>query len=134
MGVSKMHVVFKSGLGLGVLTAIGLITASASVAQVAPGDPLNSLSAPTIPAAADQKAELDKFWPESSIVGDAAFMFGIQYDDIKIRNSAQRLSTFYRDLLRQQSEDQPIIRTRDLESPFSSSLYELEGPALGSGF
>ncbi|NCJ07183.1 hypothetical protein GS597_11840 [Synechococcales cyanobacterium C] len=129
MGV-MMRMSATSSFGL--MIALGLAIAPASLAQsVDSGAPLN---APTLPQVVDQKAELDKFWPESSFTGDASFMFGIQYDDIKIRNATKRLSVFSRDVLRQQGEDQPIIRTRDLVSPFSTSVYELEDSALGSGF
>ncbi|MDV3001558.1 MAG: hypothetical protein N5P05_003164 [Chroococcopsis gigantea SAG 12.99] len=58
----------------------------------------------------------------NNIFGWRTFPMGSFFDNMVSRDS-QLVNTVYRDVMQQQTSG-PLIRTRDLENPFSSSLSE----------
>ncbi len=88
----------------------------------------DSVSAETVPEAIDRAASrsslLNKgnFFEDRSIAGDAAFTFGIGYDEDRIAKEARIIEAISRDLLSQQTSDGPVIRTRDLANPYTTSV------------
>ncbi|BCX12070.1 MAG: hypothetical protein KatS3mg067_1008 [Thermosynechococcus sp.] len=81
------------------------------------------ISQPTLPEAIDRISGTQGYWRDDSIAGDAAFTFGAPtYRDNDISNRAQQINYFSTDAWYQQS-NHPPIRTRDLDSPFCTSMY-----------
>lgn len=80
------------------------------------------LGTPSIPEAIDQTIDLEDYFREQSTLGDLRFTFGLDYQEADINRAAKRLEALYRDLLQQQADDSPILRTRDLASPYTTSL------------
>lgn len=82
----------------------------------------------TIPEAIDRAASHSSllsqggYFEDRSIAGDAAFTFGLGYDEARLAKEAQRLGIVSQDLLNQQGSEGPIIRTRDLPNPYTASL------------
>lgn len=97
-------------------------TGSAVLAQEAELPPLHQSS---FPEAVDRNTDLNSFWDEASTGGDAKFLFGLQYKDNQLTKDARRIQVMYQDMLEQQDADHPIVRTRDMPSPYNTSLYEL---------
>lgn len=125
MGVRLQHWVGAAILA----TSAALIPGEAWAQTPAPAaSPLNQ---PTIPEVVDDLATLERFWLERSIAGEAIFTFGIEYDENRIARSGRRLEALYRDLLQDQTQG-ALIRTRDLENPYSTSLLQLSSPTLES--
>lgn len=82
------------------------------------------LGTPTIPEAIEQAVSQDTYFRDQSLAGDARFLFGLDYNEAKLNQDAQRLEALYQDLQRQQAQDSPIIRTRDLANPYTASLLD----------
>lgn len=114
-----MGVRFKCGVGLMILVATSALYAPGGRAQNIP-----SYKTKTIPEVVDQVAiqSSGTFFENRSTAGDALFLFGIGYDEAKLAKDAQRIEVLYQDLLKQQAESDPVIRTQDLASPFNTSL------------
>jgi hypothetical protein len=117
-------------MGIRVKAAIGAIVILASTSGISGAmaspkkvDPDSlPLSSPSIPKQVDKITDLNRYWVDDSLGGQAKFLFGVPtYDDVRATRSAKNLEKFYTETLRQQS-DSPIVRTRDLESPFCESL------------
>jgi hypothetical protein len=117
-----MGIRVKAAIGavLILASASGISGAIASPKKVDPDSlPLNN---PTIPQEVDKITDLNRYWVDDSLGGQAKFLFGVpSYDDVRVTRSAKKIEKFYKDTLQQQS-DSPIVRTRDLESPFCESL------------
>jgi len=113
-----MGVRFDSCIGLIILVASTIYMPSVW-AQNTP-----SYKPKTIPEVVDQVAiqSSGDFFENRSTAGDARFLFGIDYDDTKLAKDARRIEVLYQDLLKQQAESDPVIRTQDLDSPFNTSL------------
>lgn len=120
-------------LGLTVVATSTLLTSVEVFAQTPAIDSFGQLSQPTIPQAADRITKLDRFFFDQSTAGDALFTFGINYGEVRAASVAKRLERFYADLLTQQEEDSPIIRTRDLVNPFDTSVLQLNNQTTSSG-
>lgn len=84
------------------------------------------LGTPTIPEAIEQAVSQDTYFRDQSLAGDARFLFGLDYNEAKLNQDAQRLEALYQDLQRQQAQDSPIIRTRDLANPYTASLLDTQ--------
>ncbi len=117
-------------MGIRVKAAIGavVILASSSSISGAMANPKKvdpdslPLHNPTIPQEVDNITDLNRYWVDDSLGGQAKFLFGVpSYDDVRVTRSAKKLEKFYNEVVRQQT-DSPIVRTRDLESPFCESL------------
>ncbi|MGB7414212.1 MAG: hypothetical protein WA902_08385 [Thermosynechococcaceae cyanobacterium] len=117
-----MGVTIKKWSGVAVLATLLSSTGSAVLAQEAE---LPSLHQSSFPEAVDRNTNLNSFWSEASIGGDAKFLFGLQYKDIQLDKDARRIQAMYQDMLKQQDDDHPTVRTRDMPSPYNTSLYEL---------
>lgn len=101
-------------------------------------EPQVQLGTPTIPEAIDRAIRLDDYFQDQSILGDTRFIFGLDYEEADINRAAKRLEALYRALQQQQANDSPIIRTRDLATPYTTTLlseteedspFFLEGPS-----
>ncbi|BAC08350.1 hypothetical protein [Thermosynechococcus vestitus] len=78
---------------------------------------------PTLPQALERIDDSQRYWEDESIAGDAAFAFGApSYRDNDITKRARRINYLSEDAWYQQS-NQPPVRTRDLDSPFCTSMY-----------
>ncbi len=97
------------------------------------------LNQPTIPEAFNRNANFDKFFFDTSILGDMAWLVGFPhtwsgfkqgpswFDEARLRKLVgRRTEALYFDVLRQQAETEPYQRTSDLPSPYSTSILELE--------
>lgn len=127
-----MGVRFNRLLGLMVVATSALIASTEVLAQTPPVNSFGQLSQPTIPQAADRITKLDQFFFDRSIAGDALFTFGINYGEVRAARVGRKLEQFYADLLTQQAEDSPIIRTRDLANPFNTSVLQLNNQMTSS--
>jgi hypothetical protein len=121
-----MGVNIKRWSGVVVLAALMSSAGSAVLAQEQEAD-LPPLSESNISEVVDRNSNLDSFWEEAFIGGDAKFLFGLSYDDNQVAKDARRIQVLYQDLLEQQDRDNPIVRTRDLPNPYDTSLFELQG-------
>lgn len=114
-----------------VFMATGILASRAQAQEVA--EPPARLGIPTIPQVIDRAVTLDDYFKDQSILGDTRFIFGLDYEEADINRAAQRLEALYRDLQQQQADDSPIIRTRDLATPYTTTLL-LETEAEDSPF
>lgn len=110
-------------LGLIAATSLSLPAAAQTSAQRS-----EPLSQPSVPEAIEQVGGQNLFWKEKGILGDAKWLFGLDYGTL--RRQGERFETLYTDLLKQQSENQAIIRTQDIVTPFDTSLLEMNGVQL----
>ncbi len=117
-----MSMKFRSFMGVVVVLLASSITCLPDV--VAQEEP--SLENETIPELIDRVATQSSgdFFESRSLAEDAAFVFGIGYDEDKLAKDAQRIEVLYQDLLRQQVSSDPIIRTQDLTNPYTTSLQQ----------
>ncbi|NJN23886.1 MAG: hypothetical protein HC810_05170 [Acaryochloridaceae cyanobacterium RL_2_7] len=116
----------KRALGSLLLGLVGLGFASpASFAETK----AVSVGGQTIPDVVDHNSRLNDYYRDDSILGDAKFVFGAKFADHSIRKSAKQVEALYLDLLKQQDQDYPIVRTRDLPTPFTTSIFSLQSPA-----
>lgn len=122
MGVTLRGVKTRTVLGaMVILTAISTASAANAGKRVNPDD--LPLSGSSIPAAMLDTAGFWRYYLDASLGGQAIFVFGApNYNDTRLNRAGERIEKFYNDVLRQQSYDSPIVRTRDLESPYCSSL------------
>lgn len=122
MGVSFKH--WSGGVALATLILTGH---SVAVAQEQDVESQNRpLSQPTISETLDQQSNFDTYWTDTDIGGDANFLFSIDTPEGVIKGSAERVEAIYKDLLQQQDDDFPTMRTRDLANPYETSLLELQ--------
>jgi hypothetical protein len=117
-----MGVNLKKWSGAFVLATLMSSTGSAVLAQEAELPPLRQSN---IPEVVDRNADLNSFWSEAFIGGDAKFFFGLEYKENSLAKDARRIETLYQDLLDQQDRDNPTVRTRDIPSPYNTSLFEI---------
>lgn len=121
MGVSFKH--WSGGIALATLVLAGQ---GLAVAQEV--DPLERpLRQPTISETLDRQSNLESYWSDEDLGGDANFAFSVETPEGVIRDAAQRVEVMYYDLLQQQDDDFPTVRTRDLANPYATSLLELQG-------
>ena len=129
-----MGVRFKGLVSLLVLAASATVFIPSGLAQTASPE-VSQLGKPTIPEALNQAANFNNFYKDRSTAGDALFTFGLNgFDEAKIAKAARRTEALYLDLLQQQNEDNPIVRTRDLANPYETSLLQLNNQSLGNEF
>lgn len=117
-----MSMKFKSFIGI-----VVLITASTACVSDALADEASPSSrGKTIPEVIDEAANQSSgdFFESRSLEQDAAFTFGIGYDEDKLAKDAQQIQILSEDLLNQQASDGPLIRTQDLVNPYNTSVRE----------
>lgn len=111
----------------GGITLATLILTGNGVALAQEVNPLDQpLRQPTISKTLDQQSNLDSYWEDESLGGDANFLFSVDTPEGAIRDAAKRIEVIYKDLLQQQDDDFPTVRTRDLANPYTTSLRELQ--------
>ena len=93
-----------------------------------------NLRGTSIPEVVDYNTRINSFYKDAGVLGDTKFTFGVGYSDNMIRKVARQTEALYLDLIQQQDDDYPIVRTRDLPSPFTTSIYTLQSPASFSQF
>lgn len=120
MGLSFKH--WSGGIALATLILTGNGVALAQ--EVDPFD--QPLHQPTISETLDQQSNLDSYWEDESVGGDANFAFSVETPEGVIKDAAERIEVIYKDLLQQQDDDFPTVRTRDLANPYATSLLELQ--------
>lgn len=130
---ASRRVVLGCALALG---GLGLLSASSSAqpAQETQFESIAPLAGPSIPEVIDNNSNINNYYSEESIGGDAEFFFSIKAADREISKTSKRIEALYKDLLHQQDIDNPIIRTKDLPSPFSTSLFQLQTPVSTNSF
>ncbi len=110
---------------------LGLVAAASltlpAMAQT-PGEKAEPLSQPSVPEAVEKVTGQELFWQDRGILADAKWLLGIDGSDLKLTRQGQRFEMLYTDLLKQQTENQAIIRTQDIVNPFGSSLLESPTP------
>lgn len=115
-----------------ILTLVISSTAYTPRALAEEADQSNSVGAETIPEAIDRAASQSyllnqgNFFEDHSISGDAAFLFGIGYDEDRVAKEARTIEAISQDLLTQQTEEGPVIRTRDLANPYTTSVLQTQ--------
>jgi len=110
-------------------TLIGV--APATLAQIQPS-PAGGFPVEALPDAFDRRLQVNsKGFHDNLTVGrQVDFILGFGplfsggYRENEIAEDGKQLNLLYRDALRQQNHSGPIIRTRDLPTPFDSSLFE----------
>ena len=107
------------------LSSLCVVAAIPVVANAEVGDA--PISQPTVTEAVDQATGNDKYWAESRIQADTKWLFGIEFDEARLQNRAQRFESLYLDLMRQSDEDLPTMRTADLPNPFDSTVSDMFG-------
>lgn len=122
MGVSFKH--WSGGIALATLILTGNSIAVAQEQDVDPQD--RPLRQPTISETLDQQSNFDSYWTDEDLGGDANFVFSIETPEGVIRGASERVEAIYKDLLQQQDDDFPTMRTRDLANPYETSLLELQ--------
>lgn len=81
------------------------------------------LDIPTIPEAFTRIDGERGFYRYESILGDAIFLFGLpSYQDKDLAEVGRRVNILYRDMIQQQGGSD-VLRTRDLDTPYCTSLY-----------
>lgn len=111
------------GVRFNFIGMVVLITATCGPGTLAQ-EKVPEASSETIPGVIDRASTQSSgdFFENRSLKQDAAFVFGIGYDEDKIAKDAQRIEVLYKDLLYQQSGDGPTIRTQDLSNPYTTSI------------
>ncbi|WP_299488244.1 hypothetical protein [Acaryochloris sp. IP29b_bin.137] len=120
MGLSFKH--WSGGIALATLLLAGQGLAVAQ--EVDPSE--QPLHQSTISETLDRQSNLDSYWADEDLGGDANFAFSVETPEGVIRDSAERIEVIYKDLLQQQDDDFPTVRTRDLANPYATSLLELQ--------
>jgi hypothetical protein len=76
--------------------------------------------------AVDRVSGTDKFWTDASIGNDAIDLFFIKRAEARVAKRSQDFETVYKDIMKQQTEDQPMMRTQDLPNQYGTSLLEMQ--------
>jgi hypothetical protein len=112
--------------GKGLLIGALISGSSGAIATAQPqNEGVGRLDRPTIPEVVDRNVKLNSFWDYATTSGDTKFLFSITRQEQEITNSGFRAEVLYRDLLQQQDDNNPTLRTQDLPSPFSTSVFQL---------
>lgn len=122
---------FKRTLG-GLLIVLSGMSLMAPMSSAKPTE--DQLGRSSIPEAVDYNSRLFNYHQDDSILGDAKFFSGLTFSDNEIRKSSRQIEALYRDLVFQQDNDNPVIKTKDLPSPFTTSIFSLQSPANFSQF
>ncbi|WP_404785978.1 hypothetical protein [Altericista sp. CCNU0014] len=106
------------------LVTVGAFSCVPAIAQEAVVSP--TLSQPSAFEAVDRAAKADTFWTETTLLNDAKDSFFIEANEARIQKRARRFEGIYLDLMKQQTESSPIVRTQDISNTFDTSLLELQ--------
>lgn len=122
---------YKRTLGglLLVLAGMGLM---APMSSAKPTE--DQLGRASIPEVVDYNTRINNYFQDDSLLGDVKFFSGASYGDNSIRKAVRQTEALYRDLVFQQDNDHPVVRTKDLPSPFTTSIFSLQSPANLSQF
>lgn len=86
------------------------------------------LSYPSIPEAFVRIDGERNFYGDASMIGDSFFLLGLpSFKDNELVGIGRRVNILYRDMLQQQGGTE-VLRTRDLDTPFCTSLYGNTAP------
>jgi hypothetical protein len=107
------------------LFSVGVLVCMPVVAQE-PQKANGPIKQPSAVEAVDQVSGTDKFWSDVSIANDAIDLFFIKRSEARVAKRSQDFDTVYKDLMKQQNEDQPIMRTQDIPNLYGTSLLEMQ--------
>jgi|GEM_PF-3843832 len=109
---------------VGVAMLVAVITPATAQSRRQPVNPqMYPVSRPSIPQAFERIDGTQNYWVDESIAGDTMFVFGVPtYRDNDIVNRVRRINYVSNDAWYQQANT-PVIRTRDLDNPFCTSMY-----------
>ncbi|MBW4637475.1 MAG: hypothetical protein KME05_04430 [Gloeocapsa sp. UFS-A4-WI-NPMV-4B04] len=123
-----MTLKFKTLIGILLLTAVAPLFDSAAIAQPSLGrrlrgsEPINTTferaffkNDPEFFRNRSPQRQIDVIFGVGSLLRNS-------FTENEIRRDAELVDIFYRDLLNQQVGSDPIIRTPDLQNPYSSSI------------
>ncbi|HEY9824902.1 MAG TPA: hypothetical protein V6D19_05605 [Stenomitos sp.] len=105
--------------------AMGALSCAPAVAQQ-PTEVPGPIQPPSINEAVEATAGTNKFWPEITLLEDVKTVFSIGQSEYRIEGRSKKFEALYRDLMMQQQENHDILRPRDLPSPFSTTVQELQ--------
>ncbi len=107
------------------LFSVGVLVCVPVVAQEPQKDnaPIKQSS---VAEAVDQVSGVDAFWSDASIGNEAIDLFFIKRSEARIAKRSQTFDTVYKDIMKQQNEDQPMMRTQDIPSLYGTSLLEMQ--------
>jgi hypothetical protein len=112
------------GLAFGAIAMTGFSAAGAS-AEV-PADTISK-------ALFEQSGDI---YRNRGIDRQATLLFGLSYPEHEFMNDAQRVENLYREGMRQQGQNDGVVRTVDLANPFNTSLRTNPAsaqPSFGAG-
>jgi hypothetical protein len=108
------------------LLAIGTLCAAPAIAQAQEKSPeASTIIQPSIPDKVTQVTGPYKFWSETGLLDDAKIILNIDPSEWRIDRRSRNFEALYLDLLQQQSNVLPVVRTQDGPNPFETSLQEL---------
>jgi hypothetical protein len=108
------------------LLAISTLFAAPSIAQEKEKSPeASNIIQPSVPDKVNQVAGTYKFWSETGLLDDAKTILNIDPSEWRIERRSRNFEALYLDLLQQQSNVLPVVRTQDGPNPFETSLKEL---------
>lgn len=118
---------FAPLVGMVMLAALTAPATAQSPRQ--PIDPqMSPVTGPSLPQALERIESTLNYWVDDSVAGDTLFVFGAPpYRDDALVRAGRRVHYVTRDMWYQQSQG-PVIRTRDLERPFCTSMYGTSYP------
>jgi hypothetical protein len=107
------------------LFSVGVLVCVPVVAQEPQKDNV-PIKQSSVAEAVDRVSGVDKFWSDSSIGNEAIDLFFIKRSEARVAKRSQDFDTVYKDLMKQQNEDQPMMRTQDIPNLYGTSLLEMQ--------
>ena len=120
MGVNLNH------WGQGLILTVLIASSPGAVFAEEVDEAVGHLEAPSIPEVVDRNVNLETFWEYATTLGDTKFFFNIDRQEQGLTNSGFRIEALYKDLLKQQDDNNPTVRTQDITNPYSTSVFELQ--------
>ena len=102
-----------------VLSATASLCAGGAFAQTPPHTRLETIPETFEKAFFDHS---DSYFQNTSSWGQVQLIFGLGFPENEIAHDGKTIHFIYQDVLAQQTQSDPVIRTLDLKSPFDSSL------------
>jgi hypothetical protein len=107
------------------LFSVGVLVCVPVAAQE-PQKDNSPIKQPSVVEVVNQVSGTDKFWSDISIAGDAIDLFLIKPSEARVAKRSQDFDTVYKDLIKQQNDDQPMMRTQDIPNLYGTSLLEMQ--------
>ncbi len=107
------------------LFSVGVLVCVPVVAQE-PQKDSDPIKQSSVAEAVEQASGVNMFWSDASIANDAVDLFLINGSEARVAQRSQVFDAVYRDLMKQQNEDQPMMRTQDIPNLYGTSLIEMQ--------